>query len=251
MSYEDCHENAQYEVAKMVTRPRLVPLRLLAPPVTGNFSFASEFKWHRHSCLCAVAKPRTRRIANAPASLSAKIPWPPWRLIANLELKLRLTHRKISLLRISNRKKTRVLRAPRRITILESATRSSSRHRTLWHRHSCLCTVAKPRTRRMANAAASLSSGIRIVNRHSISNRDTAIRISPNPYHYSEFEISNRDKMRVLYPPSGMGFCTSAKSRLSQATPYSEFLPQIDHAGPRAYTGPSAEGESSWKIPSY
>jgi hypothetical protein len=153
-------------------------------------------------------------MAHAAASLSAKIPWPPLRLIANLELKLRLTHRKISLLRISNRKKTRVLRAPWRI-------------------------------------AASLSPGIRIVNRHSISNRDIAIRISPKPYHYSEFEISNRDKMRVLYPPSGMGFFTSAKSQLSQATPYSEFLPQIDHAAPRAYTGPSAEGESSWKIPSY
>ena len=65
-------------------------------------------------------------------------------LIANLELEFELSYRKLSPLRISNRKKTRVLRAPWRIAILDSATRSSSRHRTQWHRHSCLCAVAKP-----------------------------------------------------------------------------------------------------------
>jgi hypothetical protein len=54
MSYEHCQENALYEVAKMVNGPRLAPLRLLVPPVTGNFSLASEFNWHRHSCLCQL-----------------------------------------------------------------------------------------------------------------------------------------------------------------------------------------------------
>jgi hypothetical protein len=214
MSYEDCQENAQYEVAKIVTRPRLVPLRLLVLPVTGNFLLASEFKWHRHSCLCAVAKPRTRRMANAAASLSAKIPWPPWRLIANLELRLRLTHRKMSLLRIPNRKKTRVLRAPRRI-------------------------------------AASLCARIRIVNRDAISNRDTAIRISPNPYHYSEFEISNRDKMRVLCPPSRGHFSTFAEHRRAQLKPYVQSRHQIDPAFARAYTYIPPKEKPSWKIPSY
>ena len=144
-----------------------------------------------------------------------------------------------------------------------------------------LCAVAKPSTPRMANAAASLSAKTLIANarletpattrkqsiriesnrerievsraarfsrhsslatHHHFSNRDTAIRISPNPYHYSEFEISNRDKMRVLR----LGLFS-----LGFHKPHSEFRPQIDHAARRAYTDPSAEGESSWKIPSY
>ena len=187
MSYEHCHENAKEEAAKML----------------GTCSLATEFKWHRHSCLYAVAKPRTRRMANAAASLSAKT------LIANARLENPATTRKQSLGIESNRERIEV-----------SGVARFSRHSSL----GCL---------------------------HCFSNRDTAIRISPNPYNYSEFETSNRDKMRVLYPPPWMGFFTSAKSRLSKATPYAEFLPQIDHAAPRAYTGPSAEGESSWKIPSY
>ena len=158
-----------------------------------------------------------------------------------------LTEILIGPLRISNRKKTRVLRAPWRIAILDSATRSSSRHRTQWHRHSCLCAVAKPRAQRLAKAAASLSAEIRSVNRDAISNRDTAIRISSNPYHYSEFEISNRDKMRVLR----RALFSLAKSRLSQATPYSEFRAQIDPAAPRAYTCIPPKEKPSWKIPSY
>jgi len=189
MSYEHCHENAKEEAAKML----------------GTCSLATEFKWHRHSCLCAVAKPRTRRMANAAASLSAKIPWPPWRLIANLELKLRPTHRKISPLGISNRKYFAIS------------------NRTWVPRPQPACHPSP-------------------ITHHCFSNRDTAIRISPNPYHYSEFEISNRDKMRVLR----IGLFS-----LGFHKPYAEFLPQIDHAAPRSYTGPSAEGESSWKIPSY
>ncbi len=244
---------------------------------------AAEFKWSArpggHSCLprsgsrppkalCAVAKPSakptTRRMANAAASLSAKIPRPPWRLIANLELELELTYRKLSLLRISNRKKTTVLRAPWRLadslpSLFPSCrgTACRARQTTLArpsHRHGFSGTgtpacapLPKPRAQRLANAVASLSSEIRTVNRDAISNRDAAIRISRNPYHCSEFEISNRDKMRVFR----MALFSLAKSRLSQVQPSSESCPQIDHAAPRAYTGPSAEGDSSWKIPSY
>jgi hypothetical protein len=57
--------------------------------------------------------------------------------------------------------------------------------------------------------------------------------------------------MRVLRPQPQKALFSFAKTRLSQVTPYSEFPAQIDHAAPRAYTDPSAEGESSWKIPSY
>jgi len=142
MSYEDCHENAQEEAAKML----------------GTCSLATEFKWHRHSCLCAVAKPRTRRMANAAASLSAKF------LIANARLENPATTRKQSIGIESNRERIEV-----------SGVARFSRHSSL----GCL---------------------------HCFSNRDTAIRISPNPYYYSEFEISNRDKMRVC----GSDFSASA-----------------------------------------
>jgi hypothetical protein len=77
-------------------------------------------RWHRtahrggHSCLprgmkglCAFAAPSVHWMADTAASLAAEI------LIANLELKLGLTHRKLSPLRISNRKYSRVSRSPR------------------------------------------------------------------------------------------------------------------------------------------
>jgi hypothetical protein len=86
MSYEHCHENAQEEGAKML----------------GTCSLATEFKWHRHSCLCAVAKPRTRRMANAAASLSAKT------LIANARLENPATTRKQSIGIESNRERIEV-----------------------------------------------------------------------------------------------------------------------------------------------
>src|SRR3984957_9909573 len=53
-------------------------------------------KWH--SCLCAVAGPVSPRLATPSTSLPVHV------LIANLELKLNLTHRKLNPLRISNRK---------------------------------------------------------------------------------------------------------------------------------------------------
>jgi hypothetical protein len=151
MSYEHCHENAQEEAAKML----------------GTCSLATEFKWHRHSCLCAVAKPRTRRIAKAAASLPAKIPWPPWRLIANLELKLRLTHRKISPLGISNRKYFAI----------------SNRTWLPRPKHACHSLQFAPNCN---------------------SNRDTAIRTPPNSHHLREFQISNRDKT-VVFASSAPG----------------------------------------------
>ena len=61
-------------------------------------------RWHRHSCLCAFAAPSVDWMADTAASLAAEI------LIANLELEFQLTYRKLDLLRISNRKYSRVLR---------------------------------------------------------------------------------------------------------------------------------------------
>jgi hypothetical protein len=59
---------------------------------------AGRVQWHRHSCLCAVAKPITQQIAEATLSLPSKI------LIANPRLTLRVNPIRICKLKISNRK---------------------------------------------------------------------------------------------------------------------------------------------------
>ena len=172
------------------------------------------------------------------------VPSPPAEfLIANLELESRLSHRKPSPLRISNRKY---------FAIFYPATRPN---RTQWHRparqggHSCLprsgsqppkvypearrglCAVADPRTQRMAEAAVSLSVGSQN------SNRDTAIRIPSKFPDCIGFQISNRDKKG--------GFASVSPAANSQ------LLPQIDPAFARAYTYISPKEKPSWKIPSY
>src|ERR1700758_2306588 len=78
-------------------------LSAAAPAHRGDPCVALRLKWHRHSCLCAFAEPSTPRMAHPMASLAAKI------LIANLELEFHLTQRKLSPLRISNRKFSPIL----------------------------------------------------------------------------------------------------------------------------------------------
>jgi hypothetical protein len=65
---------------------------------------AEGVQWHRHSCLCAVAKPITKRIAEAALTLPSKF------LIANPRLTLRINHIRISDLKISNRKFSTIFR---------------------------------------------------------------------------------------------------------------------------------------------
>src|ERR1700746_1755017 len=55
-------------------------------------------RWHRHSCLCSFAAPRIQRMSDTVQSRDAEF------LIANLELEFKLSHRKESPLKISNRK---------------------------------------------------------------------------------------------------------------------------------------------------
>ena len=96
-----------------------------------------RLQWHRHSCLCAVAKPRTQLI-EAAASLRFKF------LIANLELEFHLSHRKLNPLEIPNRKF---------LTIFESlltAVRSSPASSSPITHHSLLITdpsLSNPRYR--------------------------------------------------------------------------------------------------------
>jgi hypothetical protein len=66
---------------------------------------ARRFRWHRHSCLCAVAKPVAQRIAEATLSLPSNL------LIANPRLALRVNHIRICGLKISNRKFSTIFRS--------------------------------------------------------------------------------------------------------------------------------------------
>ena len=66
---------------------------------------ARRFRWHRHSCLCAVAKPIIQRIAEATLSLPSKF------LIANPRLTLRVNAIRICELKISNRKFSTIFRS--------------------------------------------------------------------------------------------------------------------------------------------
>ena len=65
---------------------------------------AGRVQWHRHSCLCAVAKPITQQIAEATLSLPSKF------LIANPRLTLRVNPIRICKLKISNRKFSTIFR---------------------------------------------------------------------------------------------------------------------------------------------
>jgi hypothetical protein len=147
-------------------------------------------------------------------------PLPTEFLIANLELESRLTYRKPSPLKISNRKYFAIF--------YPAATRPAASNRTQWHRHSCLCAVAKPRTQRTANAAPSLS--VRSQN----SNRDTAIRILANLPDCTSFQISNRDKTWVLRPPWRKALFAFQKKRSQRSQRYPQPAPQIDGVSNRA-----------------
>ena len=65
---------------------------------------ARRFRWHRYSCLCAVAKPIIQRIAESTLSLPSKF------LIANPRLTLRVNVIRICELKISNRKFSTIFR---------------------------------------------------------------------------------------------------------------------------------------------
>jgi len=69
-------------------------------------SDAGRVQWHRHSCLCAVAKSMTQQLAEATLSLPSKI------LIANPRLTLRVSPIRICKLRISNRKFSTIFHRP-------------------------------------------------------------------------------------------------------------------------------------------
>jgi hypothetical protein len=188
-------------------------LSAAAPASQGHLRLARGIEWHRHSCLCAVAEPGAQPIeaaallpvnvliANDDASsigilsdqreskgLSYRAPLRhqrPQLLIANLELEFRLTHRKLSPLRISNRKFSQVLRAPWRIASF------SMRLHTL------------ARQGRRANPHAEGRSPITPFLIHG-----TAIKSQRNPLTNSNLRISNRRQtggtsVGILPAPSG------------------------------------------------
>ena len=139
-------------------------------------------------------------------------------LTANLELEFIASNRKTSPLEISNRKKTLVLRAPRRIAISLSPK---------WHRHSCLCAVARlgiPPT----EAVTSLPSSFQIlIETPRLKFPATTTKLSPLP-------ISNRDKMGTfivaaipLAPHRNSPLRHSRPKTFSASTPVLDFAQQF------------------------
>ncbi len=84
------------EILATITRFHMTTQSSLSAATPASKAEA-RLKWHRHSCLCAVAGPVTPRLAVPSTSLPFHV------LIANLELKLSLT-RKLNVLKIPNRK---------------------------------------------------------------------------------------------------------------------------------------------------
>jgi hypothetical protein len=91
-------------------------------------------------------------------------------LIANPELELIVSNRKTSPLKIPNRKKITISLSPQ------------------WHRHSCLCAVARPRIRPTEAVTSLPSSPQALIETPRLTFPATATKLSPLP-------ISNRDKM--------------------------------------------------------
>jgi hypothetical protein len=97
----------------------------------------------------------------------------PATLIANLELELIVSYRKTSPLKIPNRKK---------IAISLS---------TKWHRHSCLCVLARPGIRPTEAVTSLPSSFQNLIETPRLEFPATTTKLSPLP-------ISNRDKMATF-----------------------------------------------------
>jgi len=132
-------------------------------------------------------------------------------LIANLELKLIVSHRTISSLEIPNRKKTLVSRPPE------------------WLRHSCLprgtkglprgtkglCVFARPQTRPTKPVTSLQSSFQNLIETPRLEFPATATKLSPLP-------ISNRDNFAFCVPHALAGWPLSSsprfRSRLSPTT---------------------------------
>jgi hypothetical protein len=70
------------------------------PAHRGNPCLVARLKWHRHSCLCAVAKPRTRPIEAVTSLPSESLKLCRKFLIANLELEFKLSPIRINELSI-------------------------------------------------------------------------------------------------------------------------------------------------------
>ena len=89
--------------ARSTRRGEKLPMLMQRCAATRH-ALAGRIQWHRHSCLCAFAKPTTQRVALRVTSKPVQF------LIANLELNIHSTHRKTSLLKIPNRKYSSIFR---------------------------------------------------------------------------------------------------------------------------------------------
>jgi hypothetical protein len=143
-------------------------------------------------------------------------------LIANPELEFRLTNRKLSPLKISNRERIAISNR------IQPPRRQSARHSA----HHSLARGGSPSTKGDRFSLAAVAA-----NRNS-----QHFRISPNSSDSSIYAFSNRNKTALF---------TLAANHRAQFTRHSQPRPQIDPVAAHAYTDPSTEGESPWKTRSY
>ena len=144
---------------------------------------------HRHSCLCAFAAPSVDWMADTAASLAAEI------LIANLELEFQLTYRKLDLLRISDRKYSRVLRRngelyfrpfPYRLPTSSFEVRRSTRASLSATSHAPLITHHSPLSTRLPTGGSVPTKG------HALLIYGSAIKTRLNSFESNNVQVSNR-----------------------------------------------------------
>jgi hypothetical protein len=132
-------------------------------------------------------------------------------LIANLELKLIVSNRKTSALKIPNRKKIAISLSPK------------------WHRHSCLCAVARlgiPPTEAVTSLPSSFQN---LIETPRLKFPATTRKLSPLP-------ISNRDKMCTFIvaanrpSPAATALFTSHEFLSTRPKTFSASTPVLDFA---------------------
>ena len=152
-------------------------------------------QWHTHSCLprepkglCAFAAPRTHRPAHHTTSRPAKF------LIANPRLKFRANPTKQSAEFKSNRERIAIFR---------------------WHRHSCLCAVAAPKTHRPVHPTTSQPVNFLIAN--------ARLEFPASPTKQTTEFKSNRERIAIFHldPHNRI----PATSEISQLSPTPTLLP--------------------------
>ena len=121
-------------------------LSAATPAPRGHSRLARRRQSHRHSCLCAFAEPRIRRVADPLASLATEF------LIANARLEFNVSHSKQNLLKILNRERIAIFHP--RFHPLAQKARATTCPPKLQPRFRPLCSSFQPRASSLQNLIA-------------------------------------------------------------------------------------------------